>query len=258
MSSTVVADNLLMALYFLVLILIPTMNYFRSKYRTPYMDELEKNVGDVDNTASSYWGRKDISLKDIALAVGTTFIIVAVSFKLAEIFDGLIPSDENVSFFFNLLNGIFGDDYLMLTTITLLSVTLFPRYFESINGAQEIGSYMIYIFFVVIGVPASLSLILQHAPFILIFVARMVLINMIVSVGAGGGGIVGALVGLGLPEEQAKQFEGFLKQGKIIVLVEADQEQENSVYETFLTHDTENTGMYPERTVAKNKRTNKW
>ena len=77
-------------------------------------------------------------------------------------------------------------------------------------------------------------------------------------VGAGGGGIVGALVGLGLPEEQAKQYEGFLKQGKIIVLVEADQEQENSVYETFLTHDTENTGMYPERTVAKNKRTNKW
>ncbi|MFC4401769.1 low temperature-induced protein [Gracilibacillus xinjiangensis] len=77
-------------------------------------------------------------------------------------------------------------------------------------------------------------------------------------VGAGGGGIVGALVGLGMPEEQAKQYEGFLKQGKIIVLVEADEEQEGRVYETFLSHDTENRGMYPERATINTKRANNW
>ncbi|WP_067725891.1 DUF819 family protein [Oceanobacillus damuensis] len=180
-SATVVADNLLMAIYFLVLILIPTLTFFRKRYKTPYIDEINSNVKDDENQAATYWMRKDISLSDIALAVGTTFVIVAVSFKLAEVFDGIIPSGENVNFFLNALNGIFGDKYLMLTTLTMLAVTIFPRYFENINGAQEIGTYLIYIFFVVIGVPASLPLILQHAPLILIFVAIMVFINMLVS-----------------------------------------------------------------------------
>lgn len=76
-------------------------------------------------------------------------------------------------------------------------------------------------------------------------------------IGAGGGGIVGALVGLGIPEEQAKQYEGFLKQGKIIVLVEVEPEQENRVYQTFLSHHAENSSMYPERaTATRTKRVN--
>jgi len=70
------------------------------------------------------------------------------------------------------------------------------------------------------------------------------------AVAAGGGGIIGALVGLGMPEEQAKQYEGFLKSGKIIVLVEAGKKYESRVYGTFLTHDTENGSMYPDRTTV--------
>ncbi|WP_164215742.1 general stress protein [Virgibacillus sp. YIM 98842] len=79
------------------------------------------------------------------------------------------------------------------------------------------------------------------------------------AVAAGGGGIIGALVGLGMPEEQAKQYESFLKNGKIIVLVEADNENEHRVYDTFLTHDTENSSMYPDRTnVSGSRRASSW
>ena len=180
-SSTVVADNLLMAIYFLVLILISTLTFFRKKYPTPYIDKLEGQSDNHQNLASSYWKRKEIALQDIALATGTAFVIVAVSFTLAGFFDRIIPSGEGVNFFLNMLNGIVGDNYLMLTTLTMISVAVFPRYFENIHGAQEIGTYLIYIFFVVIGVPASLPLILQHAPLILIFVAIMVLVNMVIS-----------------------------------------------------------------------------
>jgi uncharacterized membrane protein len=83
------------------------------------------------------------------LSAGTAFLLVMVSFKIAEFLDGVIPSGEGTSFFINLLNG-FGDQYLMLTT-----------YFESINGSQEIGTFLIYLFFVVIGIPASIPLIVQ-------------------------------------------------------------------------------------------------
>lgn len=181
-SSTVVADNLLMAIYFFVLITIPTISFFRNKFGTPHMDEIERN-GDSDNQAADYWKGKEISLKDIALAIGTAFAIVAVSFSLAGFFSNIIPADSNI--FLTVLRGIIGDDYLMLTTLTLLLVAIFPKYFESIRGSQEFGTFFIYIFFVVIGVPASIPLIIQNAPLILIFAAIIVFINMLISFGFG-------------------------------------------------------------------------
>lgn len=72
-------------------------------------------------------------------------------------------------------------------------------------------------------------------------------------IGAGSGGIVGALVGAGMPEEEAKQYEQHLKDGKTIVLVEADETNENQVYRTFLSNKTENTSMYPQEVVTETR-----
>ena len=182
-SSTIVADNLMMAIYFFVLIAIPGIQFFRKKFPTPHIDEVEASADKgADTLAASYWHRKDISLKDIALSVGSAFVIVAVSFKIAELFGSAIP-DEGAGWL--LLGGLLGDKYLMLTTLTVAAVTLMPKFFDSLHGAQEIGTYLIYIFFVVIGVPASLPLLVQNAPLLLIFVFIIVLLNMIVTFTAG-------------------------------------------------------------------------
>ncbi len=76
-------------------------------------------------------------------------------------------------------------------------------------------------------------------------------------IGASGGGLVGALVGAGIPEEQAKQYEQYLKDGKVIVLVEANENNENFVYGTFLTNDTVNKTMYPEAVTIVGNDSNK-
>jgi uncharacterized membrane protein len=179
-SATVVADNLMMALYFLVLMVIPTLAFFRKRFRAPHQELVEQSSDEENkNQAASYWKGKEISLQDIGLAVGSAFVLVAVSFKLAELFDKLIPTEDH--FILAALNGIFGDKYLMLTTITLLSVTFFSRFFEKIRGAQEIGTYLIYIFFVVIGVPASIPVIIQNAPLLFVLVFVMVVLNMFIS-----------------------------------------------------------------------------
>ena len=78
-----------------------------------------------------------------------------------------------------------GDQYLVLTTLTFLALALFPRYFDGINGSQEIGTFLIYLFFVVIGIPASIPLIVQNAPLLLVFVAVIVIVNLTVSLTAG-------------------------------------------------------------------------
>ncbi|APC49360.1 hypothetical protein BME96_14680 [Virgibacillus halodenitrificans] len=186
-SATVVADNLMMAVYFVILILIPAMAFFRKRFSIPHIEEVESGKGKEDGKtlAEAFWKRKDISLKDIALSIGTAYLLVIVSFKLATLIDKLIPSGENVSLFLNILNGLFGDQYLMLTTITFIMLALFPKYFASINGSQEFGTFLIYIFFVVIGVPASIPLIINNAPLLLLFVFIIVMINMVVSLTFG-------------------------------------------------------------------------
>ena len=186
-SATIVADNLMMALYFIVLMTIPAMNFFRKRFSHPHVLEVERatEAGGNKTQAESFWKRKDISLKDIALSMGTAFFLVVVSFKLAELFGSWIPSGEDVSFGMNLLGGLIGDKYLLLTTITFLALAVFPKYFEGINGSQEMGTFLIYLFFVVIGIPASIPLIVQNAPLLLVFVAIIVAINMLISLTAG-------------------------------------------------------------------------
>ncbi|WP_315166224.1 DUF819 domain-containing protein [Metaclostridioides mangenotii] len=178
-SAAVVADNLLMALYFFVLISVPSIAFFRKHFEHPHVDEFESmEVKSGETAASSYWSGKDISLKDIAFAIASAFIIVAVSVQLAGLLASIIPTSNPL---FSMLNTLFGNQYLIITTITMLLATFIPKFFAEIKGAQEIGTFLIYLFFVVIGVPASIGLIIQKSPLLLLYCVVMVVINMIIT-----------------------------------------------------------------------------
>ncbi|HBD63104.1 MAG TPA: hypothetical protein DC038_01585 [Clostridiales bacterium] len=182
-SATIVADNVLMALYFLSLITIPTLSFFRKNFRHPYVDKVESSsVGENETSAAAYWKGKEISLKDIAFSIAASVIIVAVAKALSGVIGNLIPTSNK---FLELLNTLFSNQYLLISTLTIIAVSFMPKFFEGINGAQEIGTFLIYLFFVVIGVPASIPMILQNAPLILLFCGIMVFVNMLVSFVAG-------------------------------------------------------------------------
>ena len=52
--------------------------------------------------------------------------------------------------------------YLIMTTLMLIVATVFSKQLEEINGAEEIGTFLIYLFFVsCLGVPASISEIIK-------------------------------------------------------------------------------------------------
>ena len=138
-SSSVVADNLLMALYFFVLIAIPTIKFFLKKFKHPYIDEVEarKASGESENQAASYWKAKPVALIDIAEALAIAFAIVAISTAIADFFAGLIPTSN---FGLSLLNGLLGNKYLIMPTLTMLLATIKPEFMGNIGGAQEIGT----------------------------------------------------------------------------------------------------------------------
>ena len=79
--------------------------------------------------------------------------------------------------------NIFGNMYLIMTTLMLIVATMFSKQLENINGAEEIGTFLIYLFFVVLGVPASISEIIKNGAFVLLFCTLAVLIHLIVTLG---------------------------------------------------------------------------
>lgn len=194
-SASVVADNLNMTLYFFALVAIAGSKFFQKRFKHPFIDEMSRTdfaeEGSQDAGASSYWVAKPVSLKDIAIGVSLSLAIVAVSVKIAEILGSVIPTSN---FPLALLNGLFGSQYLIITTITVILATAFPKQVGGIAGTQEIGTYLIHIFFAVIGVPASIYMIVTEAPILLLFCAVMVVVNMLFSL------VFGRMLGFTLEE----------------------------------------------------------
>ena len=194
-SASIVADNLLMVLYFFVLAALPASGWILKHYRHPIIDRRERiesseeEMAEVKkyhrthkSRAAEYWKARPVSLADLATGFAAACMIVAVSKMLAGFFEGAIAGD---SFAISLLRGLLGNQYLLITTITTALATFFPKFFGNISGAQEIGTFLIHIFFAVIGAPASIALIIRDAPILLLFAAIIVLMNLVFSLAFG-------------------------------------------------------------------------
>ncbi len=186
-GSLTVADNLLMALYFFVLLAIPAWKFFYKNYGHPHMDEVQAGINKTQleqekTRAAAFWGRKEISLKDIAINVAISAVIVMISKLVAGWIGTLIPTDN---FILTLLNSLLGSQYIWITTLALLLATFGHKQVEKVSGSQEIGTYLIYLFFFVIGVPASIGALIQEAPLLLVLTGVMVLVNMLFCFGFG-------------------------------------------------------------------------
>ncbi|WP_426449507.1 YsnF/AvaK domain-containing protein [Paenibacillus sp. S-38] len=64
------------------------------------------------------------------------------------------------------------------------------------------------------------------------------------AVGAGAGGIVGGLIGLGIPEDEARDYDAYVQEGKILVLVESDAVRDEHAFGTFRSNNSLNAERY--------------
>ena len=68
---------------------------------------------------------------------------------------------------------------MWITTISVIVATFFTGSVEKMHGSQEIGTYLIYLFLFVIGVPANIYTVVTEAPLLLVLTFTMVVINML-------------------------------------------------------------------------------
>jgi len=174
-NATIVADNGVMAAYFLILIALPSIALMRKIF--PENERSQGFCAASDGQNESLWAPKPISLLDIASAIAIAFVIAAASAKISVYF-----SSED---FPGLVKAILGQKYLVLTTLAILFPLVFPKWSKKINGSEELGVFFIFVFFALIGVPASIKTVIFEAPRMLLFCAIILAVNFITTIGLG-------------------------------------------------------------------------
>ena len=183
-SAVIVADNFLMALYFFVLMTVPKIPLFLKHFNAPHEMKVRARqaevlrVGGADESDEKQAADSaSVPMHDIVLSLAISLFIVMLATKLsAFINSSQLPGT---------LKLFIGQRYLLLTAITVAIATMMPRSLGVIRGAREMGVFFIHIFFVVIGVPASISMIMHKSPTLFIFAAVIVLTNFVVTMVLG-------------------------------------------------------------------------
>jgi uncharacterized membrane protein len=179
-AAAVVADNLLMALYFFVLIACAASRFFRRRYDHPYIDRVEADTACREGgqtQASAFWSRKDISLKDIAVNVAFSATVVWLANIIASFVSALTPEGWGLAG--EVVGKFLGSPYVWITTISVLAATFASDKVEKVHGASELGTFCIYLFLFVIGVPANVITVFTKSPLLLALCAIIVAVNML-------------------------------------------------------------------------------
>ena len=166
-SAATIADNLNMAIYFIVLLSIPV----RSKIIKS--ENLKQESKKEDN---------QFSVRSLAIGLAIATMIIAISDLVSGEFTKLIPTSN---FLLSALQSMCGNRYMWITTFSVLLATICSEKLGKLSGLQEIGTFFIYCFMFVIGAPASIAEIVKKSPLLLLFAMLIVAFNMLFTFGIG-------------------------------------------------------------------------
>jgi uncharacterized membrane protein len=174
-NPLLVADNFIMAGMFAALLVIAGSRLFRRLY--PHPHSLAGDREDVTALAAKHWRRKEISLLDIARALALAFAVAAVSLQATAWLKQQIPS--------NIARSLIANPFVLITFLSVGITTVFHRFTGNIQGAEELGMYLLYLFFFVIGLRADLVEVLRNVPWLFLFCLVMAVTNLVFTLLAG-------------------------------------------------------------------------
>lgn len=191
-TALMVADNFVMAGAIILMLFLAGSRLMLSWFPHPHVIEQEKN--DASESASSHWGRKPISLLDIATALAIATFITATAIYIAGSIEATLSTWVNntygqesleIPLWVTIFKELAGNKYVWLTVFSTLVATILHPVVQRINGAEQIGSYFLYIYLFTIGLPAELVEMFRNVPVLFGICAVMAIVNIIVTLGIG-------------------------------------------------------------------------
>jgi len=164
LSAGVAADNLVMALYFLVLFAVPSVAWLRKRYPTRHVSAEE---GSTELESSRVEAATLPDVQGAAMSLAIALGLCALGFGLAS------------------LTGWRGSGILVVTALTVILATSLPGPFQKLKGAEVLGTFLMQIFFAVIGASANVVVVMKVGPVLFVFAALILTIHLIFLLGAG-------------------------------------------------------------------------
>jgi len=169
LTAGVAADNLVMAVYFLVLFTLPSLDWLRRRYRDRSTANTEDGTAVAETQAPPLEDDPtrfpDIGRTAAALAIGSG--LCAVGYGIAG------------------AAGLGGGGILIVTALTVTLATAFPGPLRKLAGAEVIGAFLMQIFFAVIGASANVMIVMRVGPVLFVFAAVILSIHLVILLGVG-------------------------------------------------------------------------
>jgi uncharacterized membrane protein len=174
-NPLLVADNFIMAGMFAALLVMAGSKFFRRFYRHPHSVQGDKE--DVVALAARHWRRKEVSLLDIAQALAIASTVAAISITYTGALKAQVSS--------RIVQSVFANPFVLITFLSVGITTLFHRWTDRIQGAEDLGMYLLYLFFFVIGLKADLVAVVSKVPILFAFCLVMAVTNLVFTLAGG-------------------------------------------------------------------------
>ncbi len=175
-----VADNFIMAGVLMALLLMYQSRVIRRWYPHPHAAD----AADSRALALEHWKAKPIALLDIALALAVAVGVVALaglSSQWLQHWIVSVPHSTSRTGFLAKSLDVLTNRFVHLTFWSTVLATVGSRWLKKINGAEEFGGYLLYVFLFVIGLPADLWLVFSQVPLMFVFCLIMAAMNIVVT-----------------------------------------------------------------------------
>jgi uncharacterized membrane protein len=175
-NPLLVADNFVMAGFFILILGIAGSRWFRARY--PHPHTLEASTGAAENLAARHWQRKGIGLLDLAKVLTFAAVAVALAAAAEKATKAAFGDTSHLGAGMQVIAMLCSNKFVLLTCITLVLATALSRWLAAINGADELGAYLLMLFLFKIGLPADLVAVLKQAPMMFVFCAIIAVMNV--------------------------------------------------------------------------------
>jgi len=164
LAAGVAADNLVMTLYFLLLFALPSIGFLKKIFRRR---PAEKAADSSEPSGQPLEKPEQLNLLNLAKALAIGTALCAIGYCLAD------------------LTGIKGTGILFITALVVVLATAFPKQMGAISGADQIGTFLMQVFFATIGASANIFVVLKFGPVLFAFAGLILAVHLIFLLAAG-------------------------------------------------------------------------
>lgn len=186
-GALTVADNLVMAGVFVLLLWMAGSRWFLARYRHPHTADDGAGLltsGEENEAAAAE--AAPLTAQSLATGLAVAAGVVAVAMLLGRGLGALLgPEEPGGGVWAALVRTLLTNKYVLITAVSLATATLLPRWLERLRGNEEVGRWILYLFLFSIGLPADLRAVLLNSPLLFVFCAVMCAVNVGLTLVAG-------------------------------------------------------------------------